>query len=63
VAEEELLVGVVVDVDDAAPVLPVDPVVPESAEVLFEELWVFVAVDFDEEEVSVPEVRVAPAPG
>jgi hypothetical protein len=69
VPEEELLVGAVVDVvvevdaleDDAAPVLPLDPAVPESAEPaesLSEELWVFVVtVVLDEEDAA------APAPG
>ncbi len=33
VADEEVLVGLD---EDAAPVLPLDPVVPEPAEVLFE---------------------------
>lgn len=73
--EEELLVGAVVAVeDDADPVLPLDPVLsldpvlPESsepAEVLFEELWVFVvAADFDAEDswaTTTPRKTVAPA--
>lgn len=68
-AEEELLVGVVVDVvevedEDAVPVLPLVPVVPASADELFAELRVFVvAMDFEEEDVASPEARTAVAPG
>ena len=42
VADEEVLVGLD---EDAAPVLPLDPVVPEPAWVPVEELWVFVVVE------------------
>jgi hypothetical protein len=71
VADEELLVGVVVLVaveeEDVVPVLPVVPVVPESEEsdvVPDEELPILVtAVDFDEEDVAFAEVPTALAPG
>lgn len=54
--DEEVLVGLD---EDAAPVLPLVPVVPEPAEVLFEELWVFAAVD--SWATTTPRKTVAPA--